>query len=279
MMIGAPHMHDDIVRWPDRPVTPGRVAVITVSFNTRELTALLLWSLRRILEWESLEVIVVDNGSDDGSAELLARIAAAGGCRLVANAANRMHGPALTQAMSFLASCESDLPQWVWVLDSDVVIIRPDALKKALERADETTAAIVGESWWDQWHEKDRFLAYSLLIDPVRVWRDGIEPFVDGGDPAFDLLESANATGETLAEFSFVRDRYVIHRGRSSLMAVWESGDTTHPDYEWTLEHHEPHFGLVDGAAAGHEELLRRFRAEVGSLDDPKAIAALSGRA
>jgi GT2 family glycosyltransferase len=64
-------MHDDIVH---RPVTPGRVAVITVSFNTRELTALLLWSLRRILMWESLEVIVVDNGSKDGSAELLARI-------------------------------------------------------------------------------------------------------------------------------------------------------------------------------------------------------------
>jgi hypothetical protein len=39
-------MHDDIVRWPDRPVIPGRVVVITVSFNTRELTALLLWSLR-----------------------------------------------------------------------------------------------------------------------------------------------------------------------------------------------------------------------------------------
>ena len=112
--------------------------------------------------------------------ELLARIEAAGGCRLVANATNRMHGPALTQAMSFLASRESDLPQWVWVLDSDVVISRPDALKKALERADESAAAIVGESWWDQWHEMDRFLAYSLLIDPVRVWRDGIEPFMMG---------------------------------------------------------------------------------------------------
>ena len=278
-MIGAAHMRGDIVRWPDRRVTPGRVAVVTVSFNTRELTALLLWSLRRILMWGSLDVIVVDNGSKDGSAELLAKIAAAGGCRLVANASNRMHGPALTQAMSFLAARESDLPQWVWVLDSDVVISRPDALTKALERAGETAAAIVGESWWDQWHETDRFLAYSLLIDPARVWRDGIEPFVDGGDPAFDLLESANAAGETLADFSFVRDRYVIHRGRSSLMAVWEADDTRHPDYEWTLEHHEPHFGLVDSAAADHEGLLRRFRAEVGSLDDPKAIAVLSGRA
>ena len=97
-------MSDGVVRWPDRPVTPGRVAVITVSYNTRELTALLLWSLRRILAWGSLEIVVVDNGSTDGSAELLAKVDAAGGCRLIANADNAMHGPALTQAMSFLAS-------------------------------------------------------------------------------------------------------------------------------------------------------------------------------
>ena len=88
-----------------------------------------------------------------------------------------MHGPALTQAMSFLASRRIGFPRWVWVLDSDVVVSRPDALKKAVERAEETDAAVVGESWWDDEHDMDRFLAYSLLIDPVRVWRDGIEPF------------------------------------------------------------------------------------------------------
>src|SRR5258708_2382935 len=111
-------MPDGVVRWPDHPVTQGRVAVVTVSYNTRELTALMLWSLRRILQWESLEIVVVDNGSKDGSAELLAKIDAAGGCRLIPNAGNAMHGPALTQAMSFLASRGSELPQWVWVLDS-----------------------------------------------------------------------------------------------------------------------------------------------------------------
>jgi glycosyltransferase involved in cell wall biosynthesis len=260
-----------VVRWPDRAVTPGLVAVITVSYNTRELTALLLWSLRRILEWESLEIVVVDNGSRDGSAELLARIDAAGGCRLIANEGNVMHGPALTQAMSFLAARRSELPQWVWALDSDVVISRPDALSKAVARAEEAGAAIAGESWWDSWHETDRFLAYSLLIDPVRVWRDGIEPFVDGGDPAYELLQSARAQGEALCEFPFARDGYVIHRGRSSLSAVWESGDTAHPSHYWARDHHEPHFALVEGAAARHDELLRAFRAEVGPLDDWRA--------
>jgi glycosyltransferase involved in cell wall biosynthesis len=274
-LLGMPH---GVVHWPDRPVTPGRVAVVTVSYNTRELTALLLWSLRRILRWKSLEIVVVDNGSQDGSAELLAKIDAAGGCRLIANATNALHGPALTQGMSFLASRDSEPPWWVWVLDSDVVISRADALEKAVERAHETDAAIVGESWWDPWHKTDRFLAYSLLIDPVLVWRDGVKPFVDGGDPAFDLLQSAKAQGVTLAEFPFVKDRYVIHRGRSSLSAIWESDDTTHPSYEWARDKHEPHFGLVEGAPAMHDELLRVFRAEVGPLDEQKAVEALTSR-
>ena len=269
-------MPDGLVRWPDDPVTPDRVAVITVSYNTRELTALLLWSLRQILAWESLEIVVVDNGSTDGSAELLAKIATAGGCRLIPNAGNLMHGPALTQAMSFLAARRTDLPRWAWVLDSDVVISRPDALGRAVRQAEEADAAIVGESWWDDEHEMNRFLAYSLLIDPVRVWRAGIEPFVDGGDPAFGLLQSAKAQGETLSEFPFAKGGYVIHRGRSSLFTVWKSDDTTHPDHWWARDHHEPHFALVEGAAARHDDLLRAFRADVGPLDDPKAVAALA---
>jgi hypothetical protein len=79
-----------------------------------------------------------------------------------------MHGPALSQAMSFLASRRTELPRWVWALDSNVVINRSDALEQA--------------------------------------------------------------QGETLSEFPFARDGYVIHRGRSSLFTVWASGDTTHPD-------------------------------------------------
>jgi glycosyltransferase involved in cell wall biosynthesis len=46
--------------------------VVSVSCNTRELTGFLLWSLRRIVTWPGLEIVIVDNGSRDGSAELLA---------------------------------------------------------------------------------------------------------------------------------------------------------------------------------------------------------------
>lgn len=91
-------MSDGVVRWPDRPAAPGRVAVITVSYNTRELTALLL--------------------------------------------------------------------------------------EQAVRRGTETGAAIVGESWWDAWDKTYSFLAYSLLIDPVRPGHPGLShrPQDRGGD-------------------------------------------------------------------------------------------------
>lgn len=38
------------------------VAALTVSYSTRELTALLLWSLHAIVSWPELEIVVVDNG-------------------------------------------------------------------------------------------------------------------------------------------------------------------------------------------------------------------------
>jgi glycosyltransferase involved in cell wall biosynthesis len=89
------------------------VAVVTVSYNTRELTAFLLWSLRRIVSWQALEIVVVDNGSRDGSAELLADAEHGGVCVLLANNVNRQHGPGLNQGVSWLASRPGQLPAWM----------------------------------------------------------------------------------------------------------------------------------------------------------------------
>ena len=189
-------MSGDVVWWPEgAPTAPGRVAVVCASYNTKDLTGLLLWSLRRIVAWPDLDIVVVDNGSADGSAEMLAKAAGQGVCALLANDTNRHHGPALNQAISWLAARPGPLPGWLWILDSDVVAARPGVLGEALAATQDQSAAVAGEPQWDPWHQADRFGNHCLLLDPARVWRPGIGPFTDDGDPAFGLLTSAAQAG------------------------------------------------------------------------------------
>jgi hypothetical protein len=253
------------------------VAVVTVNYNTAALVSLLIWSLYRVLAAGTLDrVVVVDNGSGDGSAELLSGLADAGLCSLVANGDNRQHGPGLSQGLSFLAeqaSLTGRAPAWVWVLDSDCVVARPDALEAALHAARTARAAVVGESQPDPWHETDRFGTHCLLVDPARTWRDPLAPFEAGGDPSFAFLSSCRAVGLRLAEFGFLADGYVIHRGRGTLARLMESQEASNPLYSWALGHHEAHFGEVDGAAERYERLTARFRAEVPSIDAATLVA------
>ncbi len=221
------------------------MAVVSVSYNTRELTGFLLWSLRRIVNWPALEIVIVDNGSQDGSAELLTEAAHAGVCELLANDVNRQHGPGLNQGISWLASRPGPLPAWIWILDSDVIAARPGVLGAALAAAKAGRAALVGEPQWDQWHQAERFGLYSLLLDPAQVWRPATGPFTDGGDPSSELLSSAARSGLRLAGFPFTAEGYVIHRGRGSLAAVFAAADRSHPLYDWAAGHHDPHFGGI----------------------------------
>ena len=145
--------------------------------------------------------MVVDNGSRDGSAELLAEADDAGLCELMANDTNVFHGPALNQALSWLAG-RRPLAQWVWVLDSDCVVARPDTLSKALAVAD---AALVGEPGWDPWHQCETLGLYSLLLRPARVWRPPLTPFSTGGNPIHDTLLSARAAGHVTRPFGVHR--------------------------------------------------------------------------
>jgi glycosyltransferase involved in cell wall biosynthesis len=274
-MVQTFRVSGDVVWWPTVPRSnPGHVTVLTVSYNTCELTAFLLWSLRTIVAWPELEIVVVDNGSRDGSAELLAKAARAGVCLLLANDANRQHGPALNQGISWLAARPGPAPAWIWIMDSDVVAARPDALRAALAVARDQAAALVGEPQWDRWHQADRFGVYSLLLDPAVVWRQPTVPFTDGGDPSFDLLASIARRGIQTAAFPFTAGGHVIHRGRGSLAAVHAAGDRSHPLYDWAAGHHAAHFGDVAGAGRQYQALLARFRVETTPLTGASLSAA-----
>ena len=256
---------------------PSRVAVVTVSYNTVELTAFLLWSLHNVLDWPVSEIVIVDNGSVDGSRELFADADQAGLCVLLANDRNVGHGLALNQALTFLSRREL-LPERVWILDSDCVVARPSVLADIIASPDTGTAAVVGEPNWDPWHGRDRFGLYSLLIDLTQVLGPDVAVFEDGGDPAFALLTSAERAGLQMAAFPFTAEGFVIHLGRASLAAVAARDDRDHPLHGWAIDHHEPHFGGIPGASERHAALLSQFRTQVGTPLPAHFVSALTRR-
>jgi len=83
---------------------------------------------------------VVDNASTDGSLELLDALHGAALIHLIRNRRQRDHGPALTQAISWLARRQREVDRreqldYVWILDSDLIVLRPTAVCDAISRA------------------------------------------------------------------------------------------------------------------------------------------------
>ncbi len=268
--------------WPTGPRSTrdkARVAAITVNYNTRVLIAQLLYSLYgRPGNQQMVRMVVVDNASTDGSRELLVRMAASGVCDLIANDEQHYHGPALNQAMNWLAQRQAsvspgELIDYVWVLDSDCVVIRGDTLVEAIHSLQSSGAALAGQASANQWHAEETIGLHSLLIDPSQVWRDPIPPFEDSGEPSLSLQLGCAAAGLSRIEFPFTRDGYIVHRGRSTLAEVLWRGETGNKHYQWAVDHHEPHFNTEPGAV----DLYRTVQAEfAAACADPPAYDTIA---
>ena len=232
--------------------------VVSVSFNTKKLTSLLLWSLHRILEPMDLSIVMVDNGSTDGTVDLLRRAEEAGLCHVLPNPVNLGHGPALNLAVGQVPVTAD----WVWVLDSDCVVTRPDALTAPITLHPD--AAIIGEAQWDPWRARFRPELFSLLMSREAHSHEAVAPFTDDGDPAWDMLASPEIKGLRIESFPFTTNGYLVHLGRASLAAVIEIDDRSNPLYDWATAHHEPHFGAVEGARVRHASIVQQFEREVG---------------
>jgi len=251
--------------------------VVTVNYNTKRPVSMLLWSLYRFLGSELRSVIVVDNGSSDGSTEILQACARAGLCELILNATNRYHGPATNQALSHVASrfpgTHGGRP-WIWLLDSDCVVARPDAATAAMSAAKAAGAALLGEAAWNQWHGDIRLCGYSLLLDPARAWRPEIGPFVEGGDPVGDFEQSCRRLRVSVATFPFTASGFIVHLGRGTLAGVYERREASNVFFDWAADHHEPHFQQVPEARARYSALLEEFDMAVRDLKPEQLVGA-----
>src|SRR5690349_15157914 len=155
----------DVVRlheWPSdgQLGAAERVGVVMVSSNTIAVTAQAVYALLRTIRTPQVRLVVVDNASTDGSAQLLAALAKAGVCELIANSDQRYHGPALTQAMDHLAATQTGERRVaaVWVLDSDCIVLRSDTLSAGVELMTNTGAGMVGQWSVDRWHRPGELL-------------------------------------------------------------------------------------------------------------------------
>lgn len=112
------------------------VSVIIVSWNTRDILRDCLDSVYAQTKAVSFEVIVIDNASADGSAELVKRDFAA--VRLLENADNRGFAAANNQGMRLAAG------RYVLLLNSDTVVL-DGAIDKTVAFADRNPeAAVIG---------------------------------------------------------------------------------------------------------------------------------------
>ena len=96
-----------------------RISVVVVTYDNRDLTRLCLESLFARTEWPSLEVLVVDNGSSDGTPEFLSELARRhGNLRVLALGENRGFPAACNVA---LAEASGDP---LVLLNNDTVLTR-----------------------------------------------------------------------------------------------------------------------------------------------------------
>jgi glycosyltransferase involved in cell wall biosynthesis len=251
---------------------------VVVNHNTRRLIAQLVYSLYRTLRPPAFRLVVVDNGSSDGSAELLSAVAAAGLCDLIRNPDNRYHGLGLNQGVSHLAEATrrdgEAVTGPVWLLDSDCVVTRPDALSAPCAVMRDTGAALVGQRGYDPSDEDELLGLHSLLIDPAQVWQPAIEPFEDHGSPSEALQRSCARAGLLAVEFPYTRGGYVIHVGRGSLREIMAAQDRSNRHYEWATTHNEPHFALEADAPAAYAAFQAAFARDVPTLDPANLIRA-----
>jgi glycosyltransferase involved in cell wall biosynthesis len=267
--------------WPAPRKPASGVAIVAASYNTAFYAAQLLFSLYRILGQDQfVRIIVVDNASTDGSRELLAEMARMKLIDLIQNEKQRYHGPALNQAMNYLARAQmrEDISplRAVWVLDSDCIVLRRDAVREPLGVLKTSQAGVVGQI---QFAELSCGYVHpsSMLIDPQQVWRRRVNPFREDGSPAKHMQLSLRRMGVPILDFPYRTANYVLHCGRATLTKIAGEARRKNRYFEWASQNnwHDYH-GNPHGQAI-HKEFAQVFEKHVPQVDGQSLASACFG--
>jgi dolichol-phosphate mannosyltransferase len=119
------------------------ISIVIPCFNERENIARFPESLFPILKslGEEFELIVVDDGSNDGSQEILRRFEKSQGIKLITHRENRGFGKALKSGFAASAG------EWILVLDADLTF-SPRQIPRLIENQRRNLSDMVSGSPW-----------------------------------------------------------------------------------------------------------------------------------
>ncbi len=266
---------------PSNPSLNGKaqVSLLSVSFNTRELTKLMLLSLAdQAWAAELHRIVLVDNRSQDGSGAWLNGLARATRVEVFHNVGPTSHGFGLRYAVEALAKSEAHLPlesrtNLLLVVDTDIVFLRPDTLDLcSRELMANDDAGALGELQFDLGepyaHPCCLFVRSDAFSD-ARVW-----PFVDHGAPALWLQRSLRCTGRPVLDFPLRSEDHIVHRGRGSIAAVNRLG----LDDVYANVRNDAHFHGNPRGEALWAEVETRHAKHLGEANDVACAEYLRAR-
>jgi glycosyltransferase involved in cell wall biosynthesis len=268
--------------WPPSPSFPDtsprvNVAVVIVNWNTKDLLAALLFSLCRILGREKISrIVVVDNNSTDSSRLWLKSLADAGLIDVVLNNRQRYHGPGLNDGIQFLERMQrnptrpEDITDYIWVLDSDVIVLRDDVINDAIAAMRNSNSALCGQFQTDAMQEGYAHIS-SIIFDPLKIWRRGFSPFEESGAPGVAMQRSLIRRRVNRLDFPFRARGYLIHFGRGTLRIVREKQDRSNKYFTWADDHWEIHYQGDRNGRYLYEEFQTVFTKEVPDVS-PKSF-------
>ena len=247
-----------------------KAAIAVVNYNTALHISLLLFSLFRVLGKDQIaRIVVVDNASTDDSPQILKAFQEQGLIDVIFNRKQQYHGPGLNQAMKHLARVKRTIGKsengfnYVWILDSDAIVLKRDTFLHAAKFMEDRQAAMVGQIQYDAALPEGYAHVSSLLIDPKKVWRRSVDPFENSGAPAESLHFSLRRHSQKICDFPFRRENYVLHLGHSTLKTIAENDERDNQHYNWALQHAAPHYGGNRNGSLIFKEFLKRFRLDV----------------
>lgn len=266
--------------WPPGPRSAApSTTLISVNFNTLELTAMMLFSLFRVTRPHSVQrVIVVDNRSTDGSREVLREVAHAGLICLIENRWQRYHGPALSQGVR---RAHADHVGGVArtdrlvTLDSDAFVLRPDAFDVLGRALDREGAAVAGELLVGMGMPDGYAHVAALMLDPRQAVSPDLPPFLEHGHPGLPMQLALRETGATIVDVPVFTGGYIFHLWQGTLATIVDGKRNWNAHYQWAADNlSRPRLDLRQ-LAEPVRQLRSHLRAEAPDLTGPELVAAL----